>query len=68
MIATNVVIIKEIHYSYKKCSYLKPSGKTYCLRDCGHGVLMLYIEMEGWSPTEEDSYEGGKEIYESVWI
>ena len=51
IIAKDVAAIGVIDYSDKNGSCLKPSGKSYCLHDNGYDVLMLYIEMEGWSPT-----------------
>ena len=48
--AKHAIAIDETYYSDQKNSYLNTSGKTYYLRDCGHDVLMLYIEMKEWSP------------------
>ena len=46
IIAKHAIVIDETYYSDQKNSYLNTFGKTYYLGDCGHDVLMLYIEMK----------------------
>lgn len=48
-------------------SYSKLSGKIYWKRDFGHDVVMLYIKMEGWSPTHSCLWLSEKQFSKLEW-
>ena len=58
--AKYLVTTDEIDYSEKNVSYLKPSSKIYHLQGRSYDVLMLDIEMKGWSPTHFCLWRNGQ--------
>ena len=41
-IAEDISSVDHFHHNKGRLVHLKPKGKMRYLRDCGHGILMLY--------------------------
>ena len=48
--AENVLFNNRLNMREIRYRHLSPKGYIYCVRDRGHGVLMLYFEFEVFTP------------------
>ena len=47
--AENIQFFNQLNLSEVRNEHLNPKGKIYSIRDRAHGVLMLWIEFEGFT-------------------
>ena len=56
----SVAFVDKTDHSNTRFDYLKPKDKICCCHNCGHYVLILYRDFEGWKTVHHCLWPDGK--------